>query len=176
MKSFNRISTEIIDKNPYWEYRKDIYTLPNQKDVPYFYVHSAGSVIIIATNQNKFILVKQYRYLNHRMSIEFPGGGINPEYSVIQNAIKEFSEETGFTSEKNVIIGEFNPFIGVTDEMCFVIEAENLKAVEVEGDESEEIEVMYLTAKEIDNCIRDRSIWNGQTIAAWTIYKNKYME
>ncbi|MEI6089456.1 MAG: NUDIX hydrolase [bacterium] len=176
MKKLDRLSTEIVDKNPYWEYRKDIYILPNQKEGTYFYVHSAGSVIIIAKINDKFIFVKQFRYLNQRYSIELPGGGINPDYSIIENALKEFSEETGYTSKQNHIIGEFNPFIGVTNEMCYVIEADELELVSAIGDESEEIEVIYLTAEEVDSYIKNNSIWNGQTIAAWTIYKNKYME
>jgi len=59
MKKFAKVSTEIVDKNPYWEYRKDIYALPNQKEMPYFYVHSGGSVIILAKMNDKFILVNQ---------------------------------------------------------------------------------------------------------------------
>ncbi len=176
MKKFDRISTETVDKNPYWEYRKDIYMLPNKKEGSYYYVHSVGSVIIIAKIDDKYIFVEQFRYLNQRRSIEFPGGGMVSDYSIIENAVKEFSEETGFISKENVIIGEFNPFIGVTDEMCYVIKSNKIKPITSECDESEEIKVMYLTAQEIDACIKENSIWNGQTIAAWTIYKNKYME
>lgn len=176
MKKFKKISSENVHKNPYWDYRKDIYVLPNQKEGSYYYVHSAGSVIIIAKLNDKFIFVHQFRYLNQRNSLEFPGGGINPEYSVLENAVKELSEETGFLSNKSVVIGSFNPYIGVTDEMCYVIESDKLEPIDTECDESEEIEVMYLTAQEIDAYIKDNSIWNGQTIAAWTIYKNKYME
>jgi len=176
MKKLIKLSSKIVDKNPYWEYKKDVYKLPNQKEGEYFYVHSAGSVIIIAKMNNKFIFVKQFRYLNQRFSLEFPGGGINPEYSVMENALKELSEETGFTAKNNKIIGEFNPFIGVTDEMCYVIESDNLVQIDTKCDETEEIEVVYLTVKEIDAYINDKTIWNGQSIAAWTIYKNKYME
>jgi hypothetical protein len=49
--------------------------------------------------------------------------------------------------------------------------AESLKFVGARPDETEGFEFEHLTAQEIDALIKDGTIWDGMTLAAWTIYK-----
>jgi ADP-ribose pyrophosphatase len=170
-KKFTKISEKLIYNNPFWEYKLDKYLLPNLKEGDYHYVETPGSIFIIPkTNDGKFILVRQFRYLNQRFSIEFPGGGINPELSEIDNVKLELSQEAGVSSSKISKIGEFNPFNGVTNEICNVYLAECLTEMKSLPDESEEFEILLLNYDEINLLINRNEIWDGMTLSAWALY------
>ena len=64
LTSLRRLGSEHLDRNPWWEYRKDSYTRPDGSEGEYYYIHTPGAAMIIpVTDEGKIILVKQYRYL-----------------------------------------------------------------------------------------------------------------
>ena len=174
LKPWKKISSEIKFKNPWWTYMYDKYELPGGKAYEYHYVHTAGSSFIIPIKDNgKIILVNQFRYLNERFSIEFPGGGIKEGQTPELVARKELIEETGLDGDLEKA-GFFNPYNGIADEICHVFIARNLKPSNKETkDDSEEFELMELSIEEIDLKISTNEIYDGMTMAAWAIGKNK---
>jgi ADP-ribose pyrophosphatase len=174
LKPWKKISSEVKFKNPWWTYMYDKCKLHNGKDYEYHYVHTAGSSFIIPIKDNgKIILVNQYRYLNDRFSIEFPGGGIKDGQTPEQVARKELIEETGFDGDFEKV-GFFNPYNGVADEICYVFIARNLRLSNQEiKDDSEEFEMLELSPEEIDEKIRTNEIYDGMTMAAWALARSK---
>jgi ADP-ribose pyrophosphatase len=171
LKIWKKISEEVIYKNNWWEYRKDIFDIPNVKQGEYHYVHSRGSSLIIPMNSSGCIIcVKQYRYLNKRFSIEFPCGGVLPGHSFFDTAVKELEEETGFSSKSIKLIGEFNPYNGVTNEICQVFVATDLMKCESNPDITEEFERLNLSKEEMKSMIADNQIWDGMTLAAFILF------
>ena len=81
--------------------------------------------------------------------------------------MNELEEEAGFIAHDWKMAGEFNPYNGVTDELCRVFIAKNLVAVQSKPDETEEFETLTLKPDEIDARIASGAIWDGMTIAAW---------
>jgi len=174
LKPWRRISGSILFKNPWWTYRKDDCELPSGKGGEYHFVHTEGSSMIIPVTANgEFLMVKQYRYLGGRESIEFPCGSVKEGATHDATAWHELAEETGYSGGQLFLIGEFNPYNGVTDEMCRVYVARELQFVGGRPDESEEFELIPAPAATIDGWIRDGTIWDGMTIAAWHLAKTK---
>jgi 8-oxo-dGTP pyrophosphatase MutT (NUDIX family) len=172
---FETLSSRTIFSNPYWEYRMDEYHLLSGKKKEYHYVWSRGSTFIIPEiDDDTYILTRQWRYLNKRYSIEFPGGGIEKGLSPSENAVKELAEETGYVAGSMIYLGEYNPFNGVTNELCQVFIARNLLPCDCDPDESEEIELIRLNRKEIYELIKKGEIWDGMTLAAWAMYSFHY--
>ncbi len=174
LKAWRTLSSTIQEINPYWTYKVDRFTLPDGKEGEYHYVHTAGSVFIIPVlTSGSLLMVRQYRYLNQRVSLEFPGGGISPGQSAEATARKELIEETGFTGEL-AQIGQFNPFNGVTNETTVVFLARDLSpSAEFRPDESEEFEIFELTPARIENLIRRGEIFDGMTLAAWMLCRHQ---
>lgn len=171
MHKFDTISSKSILKNPYWEYKVNQYVMPNDEIGEYHFVNSNGSTFIIPRlNETTFVLIRQYRYLNNRFSIEFPGGGIERNFDKIGNARKELKEETGYIANSLIEIGEFNPYHGVTNEICSLFLADGLEVSNTDFDTSEEIENIELTYDEINDKIKNGEIWDGMSLAAWTIF------
>ena len=55
--------------------------------------------------------------------------------------------------------------------MCRVYVARNLRFVGGVPDETEEFELLRLAPAEVEARIRSGAIWDGMTIAAWSIAK-----
>ncbi len=171
-KKYDTISQKKVFSNPYWEYLLESYMFPDGSIGDYHYVRTNGSVMIIPqTSDNKFVLTKQFRYLNKKFSWEFPGGGIKKDTDSLKNARQELQEETGYFSDNLIKIGIFNPFNGVTDEICNVYLAKNLILSEAMPDNSEEFEIAVFSKQEIELMIRTNEIWDGMTLAVWSIFQ-----
>ena len=88
---------------------------------------------------------------------------------------KELLEEAGIISDKVIKIGEFNPYNGVTNEICSIVLATEITLTKSKPEESEEFEIISLTNSEMMRLISDGGIWDGMTLAAWSIYRfSKY--
>ncbi|HUI64582.1 MAG TPA: NUDIX hydrolase, partial [Bacteroidota bacterium] len=69
--------------------------------------------------------------------------------------------------------GEFNPYNGVTDEICQVFIARNLVFVGADPDVTEEFEILQLAPSDLEQRIASGEIWDGMTIAAWALVRSK---
>jgi 8-oxo-dGTP pyrophosphatase MutT (NUDIX family) len=174
LMEWEKISEETLHSNDWWTYKRDRFRLPSGKEGAYHYVHTPGSVMIVPEEDDGyFLLVRQYRYLNGRHSLEFPGGGIAGCEDPISAARKELAEEAQKQAGRVELLGVFNPFNGVTDELCSVFHATGLVHTDASPDETEEFEIIRLTAGEVRARIAAGEIWDGMTMAAWAIYENR---
>jgi ADP-ribose pyrophosphatase len=170
LKRWKRLSHSVLFTNPWWVYKRDEYLLPNGNQGEYHYVHTNGSSMVVPVRDDgRILIVNQYRYLVERESLEFPCGSVKDGSTHDQTAWAEFAEETGFSAHQIFQVGEFNPYNGVTDEMCRVYVARELHHVGSRPDETEEFELLALTAEDIDRKIASGEMWDGMSIAAWAI-------
>lgn len=127
------------------------------RDGTWEYVERCGgvhAVVIIAEHDGKMVLVEQPRTpLGERKCIELPAGLVgdeDPDATVEDTAVKELEEETGFTAERIVVIGEFFSSPGMVAEGFTLVRAHGLRKIgEGGGTEHEEIEVHLVPRAEI---------------------------
>ncbi|OGP77602.1 MAG: hypothetical protein A2Z40_04510 [Deltaproteobacteria bacterium RBG_19FT_COMBO_60_16] len=173
IKAWKKLSESIVFRNPWWTYKRDAFELPSGKSGEYHYVHTNGSSMVIPILEDgTMVLVNQYRYLLNKESLEFPCGSVKEGSTHDETARQELAEETGYSAKSLVLAGEFNPYNGVTDEMCRVYVARELQYIGGMPDETEEFEIVRATPAEIDAHIGAGAIWDGMTIAAWSIAKS----
>ena len=172
LKKWKKITSKSIYKNPYWEYKLDQFSIEDKLG-DYHYVHTEGSTLIISiTFDKKVILVNQFRYLNNRESLEFPCGSVEHNLPLFENAQKELREETGFRSDELLLIGEFAPYSGVSDEICSVFIAKSLSHAPLKADFTEEFEIIELSKDQLLEHISCSRIWDGMTISAWSMFEH----
>jgi ADP-ribose pyrophosphatase len=172
LQRWKKLSESLVSENPWWRYKHDRFLLPNGKEGEYHYVQTNGSSMVVPLdNEGKILLVNQYRYLLDRESLELPCGSVKDGSSYEKTAAQELEEETGFAAGRLELIGVFNPYNGVTDEMCNVYLGSDLKFVGARPDDTEEFELKRMLPAEIDEEIGRGAIWDGMTIAAWAIAK-----
>ena len=127
------------------------------RDGTWEYVQRCGgvhAVVIIAEHDGKVLLVEQVRVpLGNRKCIELPAGLVgdeDPNATVVDTAIKELEEETGFTAERIEIVGEFFSSPGMVSEGYTLVRAHGLRKIgDGGGNEHEEIEVHLVPRAEI---------------------------
>ena len=164
------LDSRILHKNPFWTYKMDRFEIPGKMRGEYYFVTTNGSSMVIpVTEDGKVGLVKQYRYLCDRDCIEFPCGSVKPNSDHLETAHAELAEEAGVQAGNMQLIGEYNPYNGVTTEMCNVYLATKLIQTESRPDATEEFERLWLLPAELDALIRAGEIWDGMTLAAWAL-------
>ena len=175
LKRLKQLSSDLVTENRYWQYRHDRYTHPNGDEGEYHYVHTPGSVMVIPiTEKGNLLLVRQFRYLNQKEALEFVGGGVRGGLTPEEAGASELKEEAGIVATTMEFIGEFNPMNGVTDELCKVFVAKGLVPVDASPDASEEFELVELRYDEFCDLIRHGEIWDGMTLAAFSLFREKY--
>jgi len=174
LKTWKKKSETVLFRNSWWTYKKDETELPGGKRGEYHYVHTNGaSMVVPVLNDGRIVFVNQYRYLNDRESLELPCGGVKDGHTYEETAKHELEEEAGFITRDWQMVGEFNPYNGITDELCRVFIAKNLSEVPPTPDETEEFEILSLMPAEVDTRITTGTVWEGMTIAAWKIAKSR---
>lgn len=167
------VSSEILHKNPWWEYKHDEYELPGGQIGNYYYAETRGaSMVIPRLPDGRYFLVKQFRYLAQRDSWEFPGGGLKAGQTPEDVAIAELSEEAGLGSQSLVFLGQGEPSNGFIKDKTHFWLAETALLGSNNPDMTEVFtETKAVTAAELEAMVLTGEIWCGQTITAWCLAK-----
>ena len=169
-KHLKKISEEILHENPWWKYKHDQYEKPNGDQGDYFYGETPGFVMVVPVlADGRLVLISQYRYLEGKEAVGFPGGGIKTGQSPIEAAKAELMEETGCLASDFIKIGVFQPSPGLARDLSHVFLAEVETLGEQKLDDSEQIDILLRRPDEVDQMVIKNEIWDGQTLAAWAL-------
>jgi len=135
-------------------------------------VRHPGGVCILAKDQDeKILLVKQFRKPMEEAYLELPAGKLELNLTPEENASKELEEETGYKCEHLRFLGAFASSPGYSDEMIHLYAAEGLYNGHKGGDDDEFIEIVRVTEEEFMEGIRNGTIKDLKSIAAYTLAK-----
>ncbi len=165
---------ETLALNPYWSYRRDEYVLPTGQTNQYYYVQTPGAVMVVPfLDEQTLLCVRQYRYLNGRESLEFPGGGQKADQEALLCAQTELQEETGYQARHWQSLGGFNPCKGLTSEWCTVFLCRELDlAPLVHSDPFEVTTAEAVSIVDFEKKVAGGEIWCGMTMAAWVLARS----
>jgi len=170
--------TGTIAENKWWKYKLDTFQLPNGKRGEYHYLETTPkhSVICIPKySENEFLMILQYRYLFNDYCIEFPGGfvdlDIKESRNYEENADHELREETGFSANKALHLGEIIPYKGLSNEISYVYLMEELSYNPLPREDTEFCELLVFTPEQINRLIQINKITDGFTITGWKMYE-----
>jgi len=135
--------------------------------------HNGGSVIAAVTNDDKIIMVKQFRKPMESPILEVPAGKLDGDEDPADAALRELSEETGYTAGKLEKLTEFYPSVGYTTEVLHIYLATDLTPGACHPDENEVLEVMEMDLEEVYRMVMDGKIHDGKTIAAVMMARDK---
>lgn len=175
-KHLKKINEELMHQNPWWTYKHDIYEKPNGEEGEYWYGEKPIAVMIVPLlPDGKIGLTLQHRYLSEKQSIEFPSGGIIEDTPLLDAAKRELYEETGFSAEDWINIGEFGSLPGFFKAKTTVFIAKVSGQGEQELDDTEEIELVYRRPDEFQDMVERNEIWDSQTLAAWSLVRHYFV-
>jgi len=153
--------------------RVDTVELPNKKYSKREIVEHPGAVGIVAiTEDEKIILVKQFRKPVEEVLLEIPAGKLESKEGPCECAIRELEEETGFVTNRVKKLLEFYTTPGFSNEIIHIYLAENLKPGKMNLDEDENIEIVTLSIEEVLDKIKAGEIKDAKTIIGVLTYVN----
>jgi len=138
-------------------------------------VRHCGAVVILAhLPDGRFALVKQFRKAVERDLIEAVAGTLDPGETPQQCALRELMEETGHAAETLEKLGSIYPAPGYVDEKLHLYYSRLKEGrSDASPDHDEVVEVVYLSAEEIDAMIDSGEICDAKTIAIWHLFMKR---
>ena len=126
-----------------------------------------GAVMIVpVTSDNEIILIREYAVGIEDYLLTLPKGLIDPGESPCQAADRELKEEAGFGSQQLHELKVLTTAPNYMGGQITLVIARDLYPCRLQGDEPEEMEVVYWPLAEIDSLIGDPAFSEGRAIAA----------
>ena len=160
------ISSETVYEGKVVSLRKDLVTTVNGQSYREILEHSGGAVIIPITDDNKIVMVKQFRYAAGRVMLEVPAGKTDPGETPEETARRELREETGYTASELRFLTRMYPTPGYSKEVLNIFIARGLTPGETDFDDSEAIDLEYMDIDELEQMVLSGQIEDGKTQVA----------
>jgi len=124
--------------------------------------------IIALTPDREVVLVEQYRQGSETVELEIPGGMMDPgEKDPVTTAVRELTEETGYTGQNARKIGECFANPAIMDNHVHTILVENCRLTgEVKLDAGEDIATVLIKAENLPQMVREGKIRHSIILAA----------
>ena len=136
----------------------DSVLLENGKQAVREIIHHNGAAAVIAFDENnRLLMVRQYRYAIGQELLEIPAGKIDPGETPEQCAARELVEETGYRAGKLTELGVVYPIAAYSSEAQYLFYAENLTPDKQHLDEDE-----FLSVEHVDFGTAFDMVMNGE--------------
>lgn len=156
------VSSEYLFRDTWLRARRDKCIRPDGKEVyPYYVMEYPTWVTALAiTDDNKAVLVKQYRHALGEVCIETPGGCVDDTDASYDEAVKrELLEETGYAFDEVHYLGRTSPNPSTNNNLMHMYLLRNGKKVqEQELDHNEDIEVITVSLDELKQMLDKNEI------------------
>ena len=183
---WEELSREHIVQDEWIDFRRSAYRYPDGRVFSPYYSYSRRdyTVIVASDAEGRYLCVRQFRQGIKEVTTEFPAGGIERtdgrEYGnsdaaedALECAKRELLEETGYKSEDWTHLLTIPSNATVCDNYAHVFMARNCrKAGEQHLDDTEYLNVVMLTAEEIEQLIHSGRFQQSVHVMAWLLAKD----
>lgn len=136
--------------------------------------HPGGVTILPVDEEGNCTMVRQFRYPFGRMMLEAPAGKLEYGEDHRECAVRELSEETGFTADELVYLGGCCTSPGFSTEVLHIYLALGLHAGESHPDQDEFLNVEKIPLSELSRMVMAGEIDDAKTIVA-VLKAEKYL-
>ncbi|MBQ6399300.1 MAG: NUDIX hydrolase [Clostridia bacterium] len=148
--------------------RQDTVRLPNGASSIREVIRHVGAVCVIpVTEDGGVIMERQYRYPLDRVILEIPAGKLDaPEEDRLSAIRRELREETGYTADEWIPLGDFHPAPAYSDEYITMYLARGLHPGKQALDEDEFLDLYTIPLAELVREVMDGRISDAKTQVA----------
>ncbi|NLD19065.1 MAG: NUDIX hydrolase [Clostridiales bacterium] len=139
--------------------------------------HNGAVAMVAITDEQKIVMVRQYRYACGRSVLEIPAGKIDKgESDPLKAAVRELKEETGYTAGKIKYLGKINTSVAYSEEVIHIYAMCSLTLGQQDLDDDEALEVVEYPFMEIYEMAAGGRLVDAKTVAALLMAKEQLGE
>lgn len=125
------------------------------------------STVVPFLSADKILMIKSYRHLVDSLQFEIPSGYIEDGESPKDAAIREFKEETGYSANKILFVGEYTLDYSMFEQKGYIFAAYDLvKTQKQHLGLMESIKIESLTIDQVKEMLFKGKILNAASIVA----------
>ncbi|WP_420641585.1 NUDIX hydrolase [Candidatus Leptofilum sp.] len=176
VEDWEKLDSEEIANYRIFKMRRDVRQSPRTgAEHSFFVLESPDWVNVVAlTPEGKVVMIYQFRHGTAEITLEIPGGMVDPRENDPAEAIqRELLEETGYVAEEIIHIGTVAPNPAFLSNRCHTYLALNARwQQEPQFDGAEDIAVELIPIEEIAGLIGNGRISHALVVAAFYHYEN----
>lgn len=139
------LRSEVLTEGLLLKVWRDEVRLPDGSTGIREYIRHPGAVVMVPLfPDGSTILVRQFRYAPNKVFIELPAGKLDGKEPLEEAVQRELAEETGYQCSKMILLSEFYPCIGYSDERMWLFLVHDLTPVVAHTDADEFMERLRL--------------------------------
>jgi 8-oxo-dGTP pyrophosphatase MutT (NUDIX family) len=165
---WNRLSRRQVYENPWIRLDEDQVIRPDGKPGIYDVVHFKNRAVGIVPldNDDRILLVGQYRYTLDVYSWEIPEGGVPLDEEPLSGAQRELLEETGYTAKKWRELGRAHLSNSVSDEEAIYFLAQDLQPGTSQPEGTERLQLRWVSFPKALDMVERGEITDALSIIA----------
>lgn len=126
--------------------------------------------VIALTSDEQVVMIRQYRQGTRDITLEIPGGMVDPGEDFMTAGLRELKEETGGVGSRAEQIGVVAPNPAIQQNHCGTILVRDVELGEQNLEGNEEIEVVLYPLTDVPELIRTGQITHSLVIVAFHFY------
>ena len=169
-ETWKRISSKQIADCRVFKVREDFCERESDKlKSTFFVIESPNWVNIIAlTKTDEVVLIEQFRHGTEETILEIPGGMVDEGEDFELAARRELLEETGYSSDKFILLGKSRPNPAIQNNWIYHFAALNAeKTHDTTFDEHESVVTKLFKLSQIKSLISEGKITHSLVVAAF---------
>jgi ADP-ribose pyrophosphatase len=161
----HRLHSERVFEGNFLKVQRDKARLPSGHDTEREYIrHPGASVVVPILDDGRVVLERQFRYPLQRVMLEFPAGKIDPGEPPLHTAVRELTEETGYSADEWAYAGAIHNAAAYSDEVIHLYFARGLREGEASLDHGEHLDVVLMTEDELDALAARGELTDAKTL------------
>lgn len=169
MSEYRVIESRLIYRGKAFSFYSDSIEYNNKRMVKDFVLYPEAVVVLPVLEKDKIVMIKQFRYPVKEELLELPAGKLELGEEVIEGAIRELEEETGYRAKNARKIYEYYPAVGYSSEKIHIVVATDLEKTQKNLDEDEFTEVVVLGFNEVLSMIEKKEIKDAKTLITFLL-------
>jgi 8-oxo-dGTP pyrophosphatase MutT (NUDIX family) len=167
--SWRLLLSEYVFKDRWFIARADTCEMPDGKIIHPYYVLEFPNWcnVVVVTQDEQLVFVRQYRHAIGQSILELPGGVIDKGETPEQAAIRETSEETGYLITNVQLLYSTAPNPATNNNTAYLFLATGAQLMTTQKfDEAEDMDVVLLSKQEAIQLLRSGEVKHAVQVGA----------
>ena len=169
-KPWEALDTELLQECAVFSVSRTAARSPRTGERHAFYrIDSSDWVNVVPlTGDGDVVMVQQYRHGSREVTLEIPGGMVDPGEAPAEAAARELLEETGYRAAEVSAIGRSNPNPALFGNALHSFVARGCERVaEVKNEGNEETVVDLMSREQVRRVVREGGVDHALVLAAF---------